>query len=48
MTLTLKPELDMVKMYLNVENELPSCSGSKVMAQTDRHADRKTNGHTET
>ena len=32
MTLTLKLELDMVKMYPYTEKEVPSCSGSKVIA----------------
>ena len=32
MTLVLKPDLDMVKMYLHTKNEVPSYSGSKVIA----------------
>ena len=41
MTLILKVNnLDMVKMYLYAKNEIPSCSGSQVIAQTDRHTDR--------
>ena len=32
MTLILKLDLDMVKMYLHAKNEVPSYSGSKVMA----------------
>ena len=32
MTLILKLNLDMVKMYLYTENEVPSCSSSKVIA----------------
>ena len=32
MTLILKLDLDMVKMYLHMKNEVPSCSGSKVIA----------------
>ena len=42
MTLILKFHLAMVKMYLYTENEIPSHSGSKVIAQTDRHTDRQT------
>ena len=41
-TLILKLDLDMVKMCLYAENEIPSHSGSKVIAQTDRHTDRQT------
>ena len=36
MTLILKPDLAMVKMYLYTENELLTICGSKVTAQTDR------------
>ena len=32
MTLILKPDLDMVKMHMHTENEVPSYSGSKVIA----------------
>ena len=32
MTLVLKLDLDMVKMYLHTKNEVPSFSGSKVIA----------------
>ena len=32
MTLVLKLDLDMVKMYLHTKNEVPSYSGSKVIA----------------
>ena len=38
----LKLYLDMVKMYLYRENEIPSCSGSKATMQTDRQAGRQT------
>ena len=31
-TLVLKLDLDMVKMYLHTKNEVPSYSGSKVIA----------------
>ena len=47
MTLILKLGLDMVKMYLYAENELPSCIGSKVIAWTDRHTDRQTDTQTD-
>ena len=40
MTLVLKLDLDMVKMYLRTKNEVPSCSSSKVIASTDRQTDR--------
>ena len=39
MTLVLKFDLDMVKMYLYVENKFPSYSRSKVIARTDKHSD---------
>ena len=32
MTLILKPDLDMVKMYLHTKNEVASYSSSKVIA----------------
>ena len=35
MTLILKNELDVVKMYLYTENKVPNCSSSKVKAWTD-------------
>ena len=38
MTLVLKLDLDMVKMY-HMQNEVPSHSGSKVIAPTDRQTD---------
>ena len=38
MTLILKLDLDMVKMYLRTKMKVPSCSGSKVTAQTERQA----------
>ena len=38
MTLILKLDLDMVKIYLHTKNEVPMWSSSKVIAwQTDRH-----------
>ena len=39
MTLILKFNLDMVKMYLYTKNEVPSCSGSEVIAWTDTQTD---------
>ena len=40
MTLILKLDLDMVKMYLHTKNEVSMSRGSKVKAWTDRHTDR--------
>ena len=37
MTLILKFDLDMVKMYLYTENEVPGFSSSKVIAWTQTH-----------
>ena len=34
-TLAFKLDIDMVKMHLNTENEVPSNSGSKIIALTD-------------
>ena len=42
MTMILKLNLDMLKMCLHAENELPSSCGSKVTARTDRHMDMQT------
>ena len=42
MTLILKLDLDMVNMHLYTKNEIPSYSGSKVVARTDRHTDKHT------
>ena len=42
MTLILKLDLDMIKMYLHTENELSMLRGSKVIAWTDRNTDRQT------
>ena len=42
MTLILKLDLDMVKMYLHTKNEVLMWSGSKVIVWTDRHTDRQT------
>ena len=35
MTLILKPDLDIVKMYHHTKNEVSVSTGSKVVAQTD-------------
>ena len=43
MTLIFKLDLDMVKMYLYTEDEVPSYRSSKVIAWTDRQTDRQTN-----
>ena len=40
MTLILKLNLDMVKVYLHAKNEVPSYSSSKAIVCTDRHTDR--------
>ena len=42
MTLALKLDLDMVKIYLLCKNEVPMCSSSK---QTDTQMDRWTDRH---
>ena len=42
MTLILKLDSDMVKMYLYAENEVLSYCSSKVIASTDRHRNRHT------
>ena len=42
MTLIFKLDLDIVKMPLYTENEVPSSSSSKVIARTDRQTDRHT------
>ena len=55
MTLILKLDLDMVKMFLYIKNEVCMLSGSKVIAvthihkgrQTDRHTDRQTHRQTQ-
>ena len=46
MTLILKFDLDMVKMYLHVKNEVSMLRGSKVIAWTDRNTDRQTDTQT--
>ena len=47
MTLILKLDLDMVKMYLHTKKEVSMSRGSKVIAFTDRNTDRHTDRHTE-
>ena len=37
MTLILKHDLDIVKMYHHTKNEVSMSTGSKVIARTDRH-----------
>ena len=46
MTLILKLDLDMVKMYLHTKNEVSMSRGSKVIAWTDRQTDTKTDRQT--
>ena len=41
-TLVLKLDLDIVKMYISTKNEVPSISGSNVIALTDTQTDRQT------
>ena len=45
MTLLLKLDLDIVKMYLYTKNEVSMGSGSKVIAWTDTYSDRHTETH---
>ena len=47
MTLILKLDLDMVKMYHHTKNENSMSRHSKVIAQTDTHTDRHTDTHTD-
>ena len=54
MTLILKLDLDIVKMYHHTKNEVSMSTASKVIAQTDTHTqidtqtDRHTHTHTDT
>ena len=48
MTLILKLDLDMVKMYLHTKNEVSMWSSSKVIAWTDRNTDRQTHRQADT
>ena len=47
MTLILKLDLDMVKMYLHTKNEVSMLRGSKVIACTNRNTDRQTDRQTD-
>ena len=42
LTLVLKLDLDMVKMYHHTKNQVSMSRHSKVIAQTDRQTDRHT------
>ena len=46
MTLILKLDLDIVKMYHHMKNEVSMSTGSKVIARTDRQTDTHTHTHT--
>ena len=46
MTLILKLDLDIVKIYHHTKNEVSMSTGSKVIARTDTHTDTQT--HTQT
>ena len=48
MTLVLKLDLDMVKMYLHTKNEVSMSRHSKVIARTDRQTRTHTHTHTHT
>ena len=48
MTLVLKPDLDIINMYMCTEKYIPIFSGSKVIAWTDRQTDTHTHTHTHT
>ena len=41
-TLVLKLDLDIVMVYVSTKNEVPSISGSNVIASTDTQTDRQT------
>ena len=45
MTLVLKLDLDMVKMYHHTKNEVSMSRHSKVIARTDRQTDTHTHTH---
>ena len=45
MTLILKFDIDMIKMYQHTKNEVSMSSASKVIAQTDKHTDTHTHTH---
>ena len=46
MTLVLKPDLDIIKMYVCTKNEVPTFSSSKVIIWTDRQIDGQTDTQT--
>ena len=48
MTLILKLDLDMVKMYYHTKNEVSMSRHLKIIAHTDRQTDRQTDTHTHT
>ena len=48
MTLILKFDLDMAKMYLHTKNDISMWRGSKVIAWTDEHTNKQTNRHKQT
>ena len=48
MTLILKLDLDIIKMYLHTKNEVSSSRHSKVIARTDRQTHRQTHRQTDT
>ena len=47
MTLILKLDLDIVKMYHHTKNEVSMSTGSKVIARTEQHTHRHTRRHYE-
>ena len=47
MTLILKLDLDIIKMYVCTKNEVPTLSGSKVIIRTVRQTHTHTDRHTE-
>ena len=46
MTLILKLDLDIMKMYRHTKNKVSRSKHSKVRAQTDTHTDRQTDRQT--
>ena len=47
-TLILKLDLDMIKIYLHAKNEVSMSRGSKVIARTDRNTGTQRDRHTDT
>ena len=47
MTLILKPDLDILKMYHHTKNKVSISIASKVIAQTDTQTDSQTHTHDE-